>query len=53
MTDKNKSQDDDAMDRLEAKEDAREREFLNEQLKKHGLLPAPEATPSDGPAPAG
>ncbi|WP_172582150.1 hypothetical protein [Subtercola boreus] len=39
-------------DRIETAEDILEEEILNTSLAEQGLLPVPDATPSDGPAPA-
>ncbi|QWT24490.1 hypothetical protein KPL76_03580 [Subtercola sp. PAMC28395] len=39
-------------DRIESAEDALEEQIVNELLLAHGLLQLPDATPSDGPAPA-
>ncbi|WP_172582666.1 hypothetical protein [Subtercola boreus] len=39
-------------DRIETAEDILEEEILNTSLAEQGLLPVPDASPSDGPAPA-
>lgn len=39
------------LDKVEHEEDEREEAQFDSSLKKEGLLPAPEATPTDGPAP--
>ncbi|GGF25012.1 hypothetical protein [Subtercola lobariae] len=38
-------------DRIEEAEDKREEAQFDKSVEEDGLLPAPEATPTDGPAP--
>ncbi|MCU1478552.1 MAG: hypothetical protein JWQ64_3245 [Subtercola sp.] len=54
MTDTNEHStgDETELDRVEEGEDKREKAQLDESLEEEGLLPAPDATPSEGPAPA-
>ncbi|TQL55033.1 hypothetical protein [Subtercola boreus] len=50
---KNPDQDDTSeTDRIETAEDILEEAILNASLAEQGLLPVPDASPSDGPAPA-
>ncbi|MEF2975843.1 hypothetical protein [Subtercola sp. YIM 133946] len=44
--------DDSHLDEIERDEDKREEAQVDESLEKDGLLPVPEATPTEGPAPA-
>ncbi|WP_161580323.1 hypothetical protein [Subtercola vilae] len=39
-------------DRIETAEDILEEDIVNASLAEQGLLPIPDAAPSDGPAPA-
>jgi hypothetical protein len=39
-------------DRIETAEDILEEQIVNTSLEEQGLLPIPDASPSDGPAPA-
>ncbi|MCU1480195.1 MAG: hypothetical protein JWQ19_981 [Subtercola sp.] len=39
------------LDKIEEDEDKREEAQFNKSVEADGLLPAPDATPTDGPAP--
>ncbi len=52
MTDTHSTDDETELDRIEEDEDKREEAQFNASIEEAGLLPAPDATPTDGPAPA-
>jgi hypothetical protein len=52
MTDSRNTNDETDLDRIEEDEDKREEAQIDKSLEADGLLPAPEAIPTDGPAPA-
>ncbi|UFS60113.1 hypothetical protein [Subtercola endophyticus] len=44
--------DDSDLDKIEEDEDKREEAQFNKSIEADGLLPVPDAAPTDGPAPA-
>lgn len=51
MSDTNTSASGDDLDKIEEAEDKREEAQFDKEVESDGLLPAPDATPTDGPAP--